>query len=257
MSDVVLETRALSKHFGGLKAVDSVDMAVREGTIHGIIGPNGAGKTTIFNLITGLIEVTNGNVFFDGKDITNIPPERVADIGMSRTFQNIKLFRFMTVLDNVKVGFHTRTKTGLLGAVTRNAAFRADEAFVTGQGLELLDFVGLRKQAYNLAANLSYGTQRRLEIARALATDPKVLLLDEPAAGMNPSEKSEVMELIRKISSLGRTIIVIEHDMKLIMNLCDVITVLNQGLKICEGTPAEVRNDPDVISAYLGHARGA
>ena len=134
---------------------------------------------------------------------------------------------------------------------------RADEAFVTGQGLELLDFVGLRKQAYNLAANLSYGTQRRLEIARALATDPKVLLLDEPAAGMNPSEKSEVMELIRKISSLGRTIVVIEHDMKLIMNLCDVITVLNQGLKICEGTPAEVRNDPDVISAYLGHARGA
>ncbi len=257
MSDVVLETRALSKHFGGLKAVDSVDMAVREGTIHGIIGPNGAGKTTFFNLLTGLIEVTNGNVFFDGKDITNIPPERVADIGMSRTFQNIKLFRFMTVLDNVKVGFHTRTKTGLLGAVTRNAAFRADEAFVTGQGLGLLDFVGLRKQAYNLAANLSYGTQRRLEIARALATDPKVLLLDEPAAGMNPSEKSEVMELIRKISSLGRTIIVIEHDMKLIMNLCDVITVLNQGLKICEGTPAEVRNDPDVISAYLGHARGA
>ena len=257
MSDIILETRALSKHFGGLKAVDSVDMAVREGTIHGIIGPNGAGKTTFFNLLTGLIEVTRGAVLFGGRDITGIPPERVAGIGMSRTFQNIKLFRFMTVLDNVKVGFHTRTKTGLLGAVVRNAAFRADEAFVTGQGLELLDFVGLRKQAYNLAANLSYGTQRRLEIARALATDPKVLLLDEPAAGMNPSEKSEVMELIRKISSLGRTIVVIEHDMKLIMNLCDVITVLNQGLKICEGTPAEVRNDPDVISAYLGHARGA
>ena len=257
MSDVILETRGLSKHFGGLKAVDSVDMAVREGTIHGIIGPNGAGKTTFFNLLTGLIEVTRGSVLFAGRDITGVPPESVAGIGMSRTFQNIKLFRFMTVLDNVKVGFHTRTKTGLLGAVVRNAAFRADEAFVTGQGLELLDFVGLRKQAYNLAANLSYGTQRRLEIARALATDPKVLLLDEPAAGMNPSEKSEVMELIRKISSLGRTIVVIEHDMKLIMNLCDVITVLNQGLKICEGTPAEVRNDPDVISAYLGHARGA
>jgi branched-chain amino acid transport system ATP-binding protein len=257
MSGVILETRALSKHFGGLKAVDSVDMSVREGTIHGIIGPNGAGKTTFFNLLTGLIEVTRGSVLFAGRDITGVPPECVAGIGMSRTFQNIKLFRFMTVLDNVKVGFHTRTKTGLLGAVARNAAFRADEAFVTEQGLELLDFVGLRKQAYNLAANLSYGTQRRLEIARALATDPKVLLLDEPAAGMNPSEKSEVMELIRKISSLGRTIVVIEHDMKLIMNLCDVITVLNQGLKICEGTPAEVRNDPDVISAYLGHARGA
>ena len=257
MSDVILETRALSKHFGGLKAVDSVDMSVREGTIHGIIGPNGAGKTTFFNLLTGLIEVTRGSVLFAGRDITGVPPECVAGIGMSRTFQNIKLFRFMTVLDNVKVGFHTRTKTGLLGAVVRNAAFRADETFVAEQGLELLDFVGLRKQAYNLAANLSYGTQRRLEIARALATDPKVLLLDEPAAGMNPSEKSEVMELIRKISSLGRTIVVIEHDMKLIMNLCDVITVLNQGLKICEGTPAEVRNDPDVISAYLGHARGA
>lgn len=257
MKNVVLETRALSKHFGGLKAVDKVDMRVQDGAIHGIIGPNGAGKTTFFNLLTGLIEVTNGNVLFGGRDITNISPERVAEIGMSRTFQNIKLFRFMTVLDNVKVGFHTRTKSGLLSAVARNAIFRQDEAFVTKQGLDLLDLVGLRKQAYNQAANLSYGTQRRLEIARALATDPKVLLLDEPAAGMNPSEKSEVMELIRKINSLGRTIVVIEHDMKLIMNLCNVITVLNQGLKICEGTPTEVRNNPDVINAYLGHARGA
>lgn len=257
MNDVILETRSLSKHFGGLKAVDNVDMIVRSGAIHGIIGPNGAGKTTFFNLLTGLIEVTSGTVLFGGNNITNIPPERVAEIGMSRTFQNIKLFRFMTVLDNVKVGFHTRTRTGLFAAVARSATFRADEDFVTERGLGLLDLVGLRKQAYNQAANLSYGTQRRLEIARALATDPKVLLLDEPAAGMNPSEKSEVMELIRKISSLGRTIVVIEHDMKLIMNLCGVITVLNQGLKICEGTPAEIRNNPDVISAYLGHSRGA
>ena len=255
--EVILETKALSVNFGGLKAVDRVDMRVRRGEIHGVIGPNGAGKTTFFNMLTGFVEPVSGTILFKGRDITHLPPHRKAELGMCRSFQNIKLFRTMSVLENVKVGFHYKLRTKLWDAVLRTPAYRADEREVTEKGMELLKLVKLADFADHQAANLAYGTQRRLEIARALASDPEILLLDEPAAGMNPSETTELTEFIREISRSGRTIVVIEHDMRLIMNLCDIITVLNQGVKICEGNAQDVRNNPDVIQAYLGRSAAA
>ena len=250
----ILETRALSVNFGGLKAVDKVDMRVDKGIIHGVIGPNGAGKTTFFNMLTGFVEPVSGTILFKGRDITHSPPHRKAALGMCRSFQNIKLFRTMSVLENVKVGFHYKLRTRVWDAILHTAAYRADEREITEKGMELLKLVNLDKFAKHQAANLAYGTQRRLEIARALASDPDILLLDEPAAGMNPSETAELTEFIREINRSGRTIVVIEHDMKLIMNLCSAITVLNQGVKICEGNAQQVRNNPDVIQAYLGRS---
>ncbi len=248
----ILKATKLCRFFGGLKAVNCVDIEVEEGIIHGIIGPNGAGKTTFFNVLTGTYPASDGEVEFMGAKITNKAPEHITRLGMARTFQNIKLFRNMTVLENVKIGFHVHTSTGLADALLRTPKCRRDERKVTEKGLEILRRVGLEAHADDMATSLPYGDQRRLEIARALATSPKLLLLDEPAAGMNPMETARLMEFIRQLKSEGLTIIVIEHDMKLIMNVCDRITVISYGEKIAEGAPAEIQANNAVIEAYLG-----
>mgnify|MGYP004729385913 FL=1 len=248
----LLEVQHISKHFGGLKATDDISMQVEQGEILGIIGPNGAGKTTFFNLITGTYRLTSGKILFDGKDVTNYTPEKMAKLGMARTFQNIKLFKFLSVLENVKVGFHIQTSTGMVDSILHTKRYRNDEALANEKGMEILRRVGLANQAALLAGNLPYGWQRRLEIARAMALSPKILLLDEPAAGMNPSETAELMGFIRTLRDDGITVVVIEHDMKFMMNLCDRIVVINYGKKLAEGTPAEVTRNEQVIEAYLG-----
>ena len=248
----LLEVQHISKHFGGLKATDDISMQVEQEEILGIIGPNGAGKTTFFNLITGTYRLTSGKILFDGKDVTNYTPEKMAKLGMARTFQNIKLFKFLSVLENVKVGFHIQTSTGMVDSILHTKRYRNDEALANEKGMEILRRVGLTDQAALLAGNLPYGWQRRLEIARAMALSPKILLLDEPAAGMNPSETAELMGFIRTLRDDGITVVVIEHDMKFMMNLCDRIVVINYGKKLAEGTPAEVTRNEQVIEAYLG-----
>lgn len=248
----ILETRSASKHFGGLKAVNEVTMEVHRGEILGIIGPNGAGKTTFFNLITATYKLTSGRVLFEGRDISHLSAEKVARLGIARTFQNIKLFKFLSVLENVKVGFHTRTRTSLWDSILHTKRYRADEQTAKEEGMAILERVGLGDRAQLMAGNLPYGLQRRLEIARALALSPKILLLDEPAAGMNPSETAELMEFIKKLNTDGLTVVVIEHDMKFVMNLCDRIVVINYGQKLAEGTPTEVTGNQQVVDAYLG-----
>lgn len=248
----ILEAKGVCKYFGGLKAVDNVDMKVEEGTIFGIIGPNGAGKTTFFNLCSGTYKVTSGHIFFEGGDITNLPPEEVAQKGIVRTFQNIKLFRYMSVLENVKVGCHIDTKTNVLDAILHTKRYKQDEEYATKQAEKVLEEVGLTEYKDWKAGNLPYGLQRKVEIARALAANPKVLLLDEPAAGMNPAETWSLLEFIQHINKSGHTIVVIEHDMKFVMNLCHHILVLSFGQKICEGTPEVVKNDKHVQEAYFG-----
>ena len=250
--NVLLESKGICKYFGGLKAVDEIGMKVKKGEIFGIIGPNGAGKTTFFNICTGVYPPTAGKIFFDNEDITRYSSEKVASVGMARTFQNIKLFKYMSVLDNVKIGFHKRTKTAMWDALLHTKTYKEDEEFVTRKGKEVLEIVGLSKYQDEKAGNLSYGWQRRVEIARALALDPKILLLDEPAAGMNPNETTSLMELLRKLNGDGYTIVVIEHDMRFVMNLCHNIMVLNFGKKICEGTPEVVTADKEVNDAYFG-----
>ncbi len=250
--DTILEAKGVCKFFGGLKAVNNVDLTVNKGEILGIIGPNGAGKTTFFNLITSIFPLTQGEILFKGKNITKLSPNQIAELGIARTFQQIQLFKFMTVQENVMAGFHISTSTTLADAILHSKTFKADEKMIREESDKILERVGLMPYRDLMAGNLSYGIQRKVEIARALAIKPDVLLLDEPVAGMNPQETASLLTFIRKLNEDGLTVIVIEHDMKFVMNLCHRLVVLNFGEKICEGTPDVVKNDQAVNEAYFG-----
>jgi branched-chain amino acid transport system ATP-binding protein len=248
----ILRVQGLTKRFGGLVAVDNVSFDVPAGEVFALIGPNGAGKTTLFNCITGIYKPTLGHVTFLDKELTGAPPHRTAKAGIARTFQNIRLFDYMSALDNVKLGHHCRMHSKLWDSLFKTPFERSEERKISEHSMELLELVGLENQADNYARNLAYGQQRRLEIARALATDPKLLLLDEPAAGFTPQEKVELMDLVRTILDRGITVFLIEHDMKVVMQASQRIVVLDHGEKIAEGPPVEVRNNQRVIEAYLG-----
>ncbi len=249
----LLEVKNLGISFGGLRAVDNFNLSIEEGKLYGLIGPNGAGKTTIFNLLTGVYKPTDGEIYLDGKKISGLSTINISKSGMARTFQNIRLFDKLTVIDNVKVGLHNHNKYSVVASIFRLPSFRKAERAMKAEAMEILEVMGLAEYAKYTAANLPYGQQRKLEIARALATNPKLLLLDEPAAGMNPNETIELMDTIRFVrEKFNVTVLLIEHDMKLVSGICEELTVLNFGQALAQGSTSDVLNNPEVIKAYLG-----
>jgi branched-chain amino acid transport system ATP-binding protein len=248
----MLKLENVTIKFGGLTAVNDVSLGIQEGSIFGLIGPNGAGKTTLFNLISGVYKPTSGKILYQNKEIHGKPSYKIAELGIARTYQNINLFGKMTTLENVMVGCHTKSSVGLFEAILRTKNQNKEENAIVEKSMKILDFMGLKDKAEYAASNLSYGDQRRLEISRAMASEPKLLLLDEPAAGMNTKEKLELNETIKKINKLGITVLLVEHDMKVVMNICDTVCVLNYGKNLSIGVPSYVQSDEKVIEAYLG-----